>query len=186
MVIEHLTERIRQAVQQVEFTNVFGESFNSNVMHELYARKMRREYSLSNTDAISVREDELTDLVSELTPMVAPYASPETGAIGNGLYKLMGSLASPHLPSVEDYAKVLVLAAARVGLERVAGLFAEWVEGRPIRVWLCALLKGARTDGGLRPVDGLCLETLPRNGDDFPRSLSVQIDEYDIRHEQYT
>ena len=117
--------------------------------------------------------------------MVAPYASPETGAIGNGLYKLMGSLASPRLPSVEDYAKVLVLAAARVGPERVTGLFAEWVEGRPIRVWLCALFKGVRTDGGLRPVDGLCLETLPSNGDDFPRSLSVQIDEHDIRHEQY-
>ena len=85
--------------------------------------KMRREYSLSNTDAISVRETELTDLVSELTPKVAYYSSPETGAIGNGFYKLMGSLASLRLPSVEDYAKVLVLAAARVGPERAAGLF---------------------------------------------------------------
>ena len=64
-------------------------------------------------------------------------------------------------------------------------MFAEWVEGRPIRVWLCALFKGVRTDGGLRPVDGLRLETLPSNGGDFPRSLSVQIDEHDIRHEQY-
>ena len=34
-------------------------------------------------------------------------------------------------------------------------------------------------------MDGLCLETLPSNGDEFPRSLSVQIDEHDIRHEQY-
>ena len=47
------------------------------------------------------------------------------------------------------------------------------------------LLKGVRTDGGLRPVDGLCLETLPSTGEEFPRSLSVQIDEHDIRHEQY-
>ena len=127
----------------------------------------------------------LKDLVSQLTPMVADYTSPETGEIGNGLYNLMGSVASPRLPSVEEYAKVLVLAAARVGPERVAGLFAEWVEGRPIRVWLCALLKGVRTDGELRPVDGLCLETLPSNGDEFPRSLAVQIDEHDIRQEQY-
>ena len=185
MAIERLTECIGQAVHQAEFTNVLKQRFDSSVMHKLYARKMRREYSLFNTDTISVRETELTDLVSELTPMVAHYTSPETCAIGNGLYKLRGSQASPRLPSVKDYAKVLVLAAARVGPERVAGLFAGWVEGRPIRVWLCALLKGARTDGRLRPVDGLCLETLPRNGDEFPRSLSVQIDEHDIRHEQY-
>ena len=75
--------------------------------------------------------------------------------------------------------------ASGVGPERAAGLFAEWVDGRPIRVWLCALLKGVRTEGGLRPVDGLCLETLPSNGDEFPRCLSVQIDEHDIRNEQY-
>ena len=185
MAIERLAECIGRAVPQAEFTNVLGQRFDSSVMHDLYARKRWREYGLSNTNTISVRETELTDLVSELTPMVAYYTSPETGAIGNGFYKLMGSQASPRLPSVEDYAKILVLAAARVGPERVAGLFAEWVEGRPIRVWLCALLKGARTDGGLRPVDGLCLETLPSNGDEFPRSLSVQLDGHDIRHEQY-
>ena len=185
MEIERLTECIGRAVRQAEFTNVLRQRFDSSAMHELFARKMSRVYSLSNTDTINVRETELTDLVWVLTPMVAHYTSSETAAIGNGFYKLMGSQASPRLPSVEDYAKVLVLAAARVGPERVAGLFAEWVEGRPIRVWLRALLKGARTDGGLRPVDGLCLETLPSNGDEFPRSLSVQIDEHDIRYEQY-
>ena len=185
MATANLRECIGRAVRQAEFTNVLRQRFDSSVMHEFYARKMKREYSLSNTDTISVRGVELKDLVSQLTPMVADYTSPETGEIGNGLYNLMGSVASPRLPSVEEYAKVLVLAAARVGPERVAGLFAEWVEGRPIRVWLCALLKGVRTDGELRPVDGLCLETLPSNGDEFPRSLAVQIDEHDIRQEQY-
>ena len=186
MAIERLTECIGRAVQQAEFTNVYKRRFDSPEMHELYARKMRREYVLSNTDAIDVSETELTDLASEITPMVAKYTSRETGAIGNGFYKMLGSQASPRLPSVEDYAKLLVLAAARVGSERVAGLFTEWVEGRPIRVWLCALLKGVRTDGKLRTVDGLCLDTLPSNGNEFPRSLLVQIDEHDIRNEQYS
>ena len=90
MAIERLTECIGQAVHQAEFTNVLKQRFDSSVMHKLYARKMRREYSLFNTDTISVRETELTDLVSELTPMVAHYTSPETCAIGNGLYKLRG------------------------------------------------------------------------------------------------
>ena len=90
MEIERLTECIGRAVHHAEFTNVLRQRFDSSVMHELYARKRWREYKLSNTDAIRVRETELTDLVSELTPMVAHYTSPETGAIGNGFYKLMG------------------------------------------------------------------------------------------------
>ncbi len=185
MAIEPLTECIQRAVRHAQFRNIYGKRFDSSVMREFYARKLRSEYCLSNTDAIGVRETELTGLVSELTPMVARFISPETGAVGNGLYKLMGSLASPRLPSVEDYARILVLAAARIGPERVAGLFAEWLEGRPIRVWLCALLRGAKTDKRLSPVDGLCMETLPKNGDEFPRSLYVQIDEHNIRYEQY-
>ena len=111
------------------------------------------------------------------------YKSSESGRIGNGLYHLKGSLASPRLPSVEDYAKMLVLAASRIGSERVAELFAEWFQGKGIRVRSCVLLKGILTGGKLAPVNGLHLETLPANGDDFPKSL--RIDQYDIRQEQF-
>ena len=185
MAIEILVEYIGQAVRQAEFTNFVKQRFDSSVMHELYTRKRREAYGLPNTDAIGVPDSALTEIVTELAPLVAPYTSRETGAIGNGLYTMQGSNASPRLPSIEDYAKVLVLAAARVGPERAAGLFAGWIEGRPIKVWLCALLKGARTEGELSPVDGLYLDTLPSNGDEFPRSLYVQLDEHDIRYEQY-
>ena len=144
MAIERLTECIYRAVRHAQFRSVYGNCFESSVMRKFYARKMRREYCLSNTDAINVRETELTGLVSELTPMVVRYCSPETGAVGNGLYTLMGSVASPRLPSVEDYAKILVLAAARLDdPERVAGLFAGWLEGRPVRVWLRAFAQGS-------------------------------------------
>ena len=139
MAIEPLTECIQRAVHQAQFRNVYGNCFESSVMHELYAKKIKRGYCLSNMDAISVRETELTALVSELLPMVVRYRSPQTGAVGNGLYMLMGSSASPRLPSVEDYAKVLVLAAARVGSERVANLFTGWLEG-PTRTGLAACL----------------------------------------------
>ena len=186
MAIERLTECIRRAVQHAQFRNFYRDRFGSHAMRELYARKRNRNYSLPNTDAISLHEGELADLVSELSPKLVPYRLPETGAVCNGFYEQMGLLASPCLPSVEDYARILVLAAARIGPERVANLFGGWLEGVPVRGWLCALLKGVRTDGQLRPVDGLRLETLPSNGDDFPRSLYVQIDEHDIRHEQYS
>ena len=184
MVIESLTECLRRAVRHAQFKNVYGNCFGSSEMYDFYARKMRRGYCLSDADAISVRETELTDLVSELKPIVARYCSPETGAVGNGFYTLKGWMASPQLPSVENYAKILVLAAARLNPERVAGLLAGWLEGKPVQVWLCALLRGVITDGRLKSVDGLSLETLPKNGDHFPRSLYVQINEHYIRREQ--
>lgn len=186
MTLQSFTECIEEAVQHAEFRNVFGNRFGSSVMHELYSKKTKRGYSLSNTDAISMPERKLTALVAEISPELEGYMVPETGAVCNGLYYLMGSLASPPLPSVADYAKTLVVAAARNGAERVANLVTGWTEGVPVRVRLCALLKGVRTDGPLSPVDGLHLETLPSNANDFPRSLYVQIDEHDIRHEQYS
>ena len=47
MLIERLTERIGRAVQHVQFRNVYGNRFDSPVMRELYAKKMKRDYSLS-------------------------------------------------------------------------------------------------------------------------------------------
>ena len=181
-----LTERIGRAVQHTYFRNVFTRRFNSSVMRELYDRKIKREYCLSSTEAIGVPESELNHLVKELDKISNCFRSVDNGAVGNGFYRMLGSTASPRLPSVEDYAKILVLAAARIGTERVVELFKGWVQGQTVRVWLCALLKGVITDRRLIPVDGLRLETLPRNGDDFPRSLYVQIDEHDIRYEQYS
>ena len=183
--LDHLTECIRKAVRHTQFRNVYGEHFDSTVMGELYSRKTKRVYSLSNTDCICTRESELTNLVSELEPLMTRYRSAETRAVGNGFYMMMGSIASPRLPTIEDYAKILVLAAARIGTEQVVSLFAGWLEGHPVQVWQCTLLKGAITDEQMSPVDGLCLKTLPKNGDEFPRSLYVQIDSHDIQHEQY-
>ncbi|MDE0613236.1 MAG: hypothetical protein OXI32_02350 [bacterium] len=176
---------IERAVRQAAFTNVFRQRFDADVMKELYAQRLDSRYRLSNTDAIAIPVVELEELVSGLRPFVEPFSSPDMSVIGNGLYGLRGSAASPRLPSLEDYAKILVLAAARIGPERVVDFLGEWVEGQPFRVWVCALLKGARTDGALNHVDGLCLETLPSSDAEFPRSLFVQLDEHDIMHEQF-
>ena len=185
MAMERLTEVLRRAVRQAKFRNVWGQQFDSRMMRELYAKKLKRAYSLSNTDAISLHDGVLNDLVSELSPKLARYRLPETGAVCNGLYDLIGSLASPRLPSVEDYARILILAAARIGPERVANLLIGWLDGAPVCAWLCALLKGVRTNGNLRPVEGLRLETLPSNWDEAPRSLYIHIDERYHLHEQY-
>ena len=184
--IDRLTECISKAVQKTHFRNVFGNSFESSVMSDLYSRNDMHEHCrLTNPDAIITREKELITLVSVFMPSITQYRSSGTGAIGNGFYNLLGSSASPRLPSIEDYAKLLILAGSRIDPERVACIFMGWLDDRPIKVWQRSLLKGVITDEQLSPKDGLRVETTPTNHDEFPRSLHVQINRHDIDHEQY-
>ena len=185
MDLERLEHRIEQALGQTRFRNVRGQGFDASVMQEIYAGKRHRDYRLSGAESVSVRESELAAVVSAIAPMLAPYRASDTGLVGNGLYRLMGGQASPRLPSVEDYARILVLASARLGPRRTAAAFCGWIDGQPIPVWQCFLLKGAINDGRISPRDGLALETLSGNGEEFPRSLYVQLDAGDIKHEQY-
>ena len=182
---ERLEQCIERALGRTQFRNVWRQHFGAGAMHELYARKRHHEYCLNGANSVAVREDELADLVSAIVPMLAPYRASDSGAVGNGLYRLTGASASPRLPSVEDYARILVLAAARTGPGRSAATFCGWVEGQPIPVWQCFLLKGVLNDGRISPRYGLVLETLSGNGEEFPRSLYVQLDAGDIKHEQY-
>ena len=174
-------EHIEGAVQHAVFTDVFKNRVNSFTVGEFY--KKNRQFALTSVDSISVPEAQLARLVSELDALVGIYKSSESGKIGNGLYHLKGSSSSPRLPFVEDYAKMLVLAASRIGSERVTELFTEWLLGKGIRARSCVLLKGILTEGKLAPVNCLHLETLPASGDDFPKSL--RIDRYDIHEEQF-
>ena len=157
MALEHLGERIERAMREARFRNVWGQSFDVSVMHELYARKRHHEYRVTGAESISVGEGELAVLVAAIAPMLAPYRASNTGPVGNGLYRLTGESASPRLPSVEDYARILVLASARIGPERVAAMFGGWIEGQSIQTWQCFLLKGVINEGRLSPREGLAL-----------------------------
>ena len=137
-------EHIEKAVRKAEFTDVYKNRFGSTELLHLYQSKQR--CSLSSTDAIRVHDNALRSLWLELENLLGTCRSPILVWLGNGLYLLTGSLASPRLPSTEDFAKILVLAASRIGAKRVAELLADWIEGKGIRVWSCVLLKGLKTE----------------------------------------
>ena len=176
-----MPERIERAHTKALFTDVFGNRFDTNAIRQMY--ETNRRWTLSSPDAIQIPKAELQGLVSELDDTMDTYKS-SSGRIGNMLYFLKGSSSSPRLPTVEDYAKILVLAAARLGADRVATLYSAWLKGQPILLRQCALLKGIKTEERLHPIDGMHLDTLPSNGNDFPRSL--RINEYDIHEEQFS
>ena len=171
MILDSLKERLEEAVTNATFRNVFGYAFGCSELSEFYSRKMPEHRLSDGEEAITVKGVALTHLMSELNPLLERYKSPTSGLIGNGLYLFAGSAASPRFPSVEEYAKVLILAAAKIGSERVINLFSGWLEDKPIRIYLCTLLKGIETQKPLSSIEGMCLYTLPRNMSDFPRSL---------------
>lgn len=177
-----LLSRLDQARNKALFTDVFGNRFDADTVRQHY--EINRQWTLGSPDAIQVSQSELQGLVSELAGTLGKYKSPSSGLIGNMLYFHKGSSASPRLPTVEDYAKILVLAAARIGADRVVTLYSAWLQGEPVLLRQCALLTGIKTDGELYPVDGMHLDTLPANGNEFPKSL--RINEYDIHEQQFS
>ena len=166
MLTDSLIEHIENVVAHAEFADVFGNRRDASQARHLYEVKQR--LPIPSTDAIAVRRRELQVLTHEL---------------GLLLDTLTGSQASPRRPSCQAYAKILALAAARIGANRVAELLGDWIQGKGVCVSSCVLLKGLLTDGKLRPVDGLCLDTLSSNGDELPRSL--RLDPWEHRHEQF-
>ena len=182
MLTDSLIGHIDNAVAQAGFADVYKNRLNPSHVRHLYEGKQRCPFS--STDAITVPRPELEALTCELEPLLGTYRSPTSGLVGNGLYALTGSSASPRLPSSQAYARILVLAASRIGATRVAELLNGWIQGRGVRVFACVLLKGLRTEGKLRPVAGMHLDTLSKNGDHLPRSL--RLDPHEHWHEQFT
>ena len=176
MVKDPLIELIENAAARAEFGDVFGNRLDAIYACQLYESGER--LSIASTDAIIVRTGALGALTSELGSRLGSFLSVTEDAVGNGLYSLTGSQASPRRPSLEAYAKILTLAAARIGASRVVELLGEWIRGKGVRVSSCVLLKGVLTDHGMQPVDGLRLETLSNNGDDLPRSLRLEPHEH--------
>ena len=151
-----LTARISNCVPRAQFADFFGRLVDSPTVRRIY--EARQHGPLTSIKEIIVPQPELNALVSELEGSLGAFKSADSDSVGNGLYLLMGTSGSPRLPSVEDYAKILVLAAARIGTARVVGLFSAWQQGALVPSRSCALLKGIETERAL----GVCaVENLP-------------------------
>ena len=168
-----MRESLDEAQARIRISDIFGNRFGAADAKRVYETNPRP--LIGSTDAIHVPDQELQRVVSDVEGCLGGFKSATTDAVGNGLYRLMGDGASPRHPSVQDYAKILVLAASRIGPDRVADIFTGWLSGERIRLHRCALLKGIKTDELIRAVPGMHVETLPTNVTYFPPSLRVDI-----------
>ena len=175
--MRNLQKALSEALRYASFTNRFSErSVSPSKMRDLYKERRRFYYSVKDVESIKVRDAELDNLVSCINKVLKAYISPKTGSLGSGISKLGNS---PHLPSCKDYAKVLVLASARIGESRVIEMLEGWSQGTPMRVWDCLLIEGVKTEERIHIADGFYLETLPSDDmsdmSEFPRSLYFHV-----------
>ena len=113
----------------------------------------------------------VAELEAKLEPVLANHRHRGTGRIGNGLYLLLGGTSGCAHPGVNEFARILISGAVKVGAERVVELLLEWVRGGPLRYRLNILLQGADIDGPLHLPEGVELWSLPRSSGDLPASL---------------
>ena len=104
--------------------------------------------------------------------LVGGYRDPETGRVGSGVFLLKGGPRTLARPTMPEFARLLVIGAARIGAERVADLVQGWLDGEPLRTRECALIEGigVKEEVVLRE-HGIRLSRMPVSKGDLPASF---------------
>ncbi|MCY4430797.1 MAG: hypothetical protein OXC11_10470, partial [Rhodospirillales bacterium] len=104
--------------------------------------------------------------------LVRDYRNPETGRVGSGVFLLRGGPAKLAQPTMQEFARLLVIGAARIGPARVAELVGGWVDDEPLRTRKCALIEGIGVKEDLTlPEHGVRLSRMPLSKGDLPGSF---------------
>ena len=127
-----------------------------------------REY-IASTARLVVPNPLLVELVESLEPELRAYIEPESRRIGTGLIALMGGALDSAEPTVDEFAQILIKAAALLGSTRAVEILRGWITGEPYRYRMKVLLTGIQCDQPLALEEGLWLEQLPKGG--YPRDL---------------
>ena len=116
----------------------------------------------------NVPEDLLELLVRELKQVMHKFINPQNNRIGNGLVNIMGG---QRTPTIGEFGRDLVGAAAVLGPERVLTLVFSWVEGEPIRYNMKAMLTGLSIKKSILLVEGVSISELPKSSTELYKLL---------------
>ena len=120
----------------------------------------------------------LNDISPRFRDLLKNFIDKETGRIGNGLVNLAGGLPEP---SLGDYVRILVRAAAVLGGTRTVQLLTGWIEGAPIRYRTIGLLTGVTVDQPLTLKEGLQLSQMPISSNELAAHVPpMSMDMYGI------
>ena len=121
-----------------------------------------------STDDIEIAPRLLGQLIGELEPMLAKYIQPEGGGLGNGVFLLRGGESRYMHPTVEEYARIVAIAGARIGAARTVELLGGWLAEEPLRIRKHAVIEGVRIDSPLEGDKTIVVTQMPESTSDFP------------------
>ena len=164
--MQEMVKLLDEIVQQTKFEARHQGVFSLDKLRTQSRRdKMHGGLTAASAKA-NVPEDSLETLVHELRPLLSRYIEPESDRIGYGIVDLMGG--APR-PTIADFARILVRAAATLGPNRAVQLVFGWIEGKPLHYQVKILLSGVSIDQpSLELEEGICITRLPKSTSDLP------------------
>ena len=143
-------------------------TFSSDRLRAIHQHDKLRGGLTAKSATPKVPENLLAELTDRIRPLLRKYTNPESDRIGNGLVNLMGGLPQP---TIAEFARILVRAAATLGAIRVAQLLFGWIEGEPFYYQTKMVLTGVGIEHPLVLEEGIRITTLPESSADLPAYL---------------
>ena len=158
--MKEIVHVLEATLQQTKFVAGRSTTYSLEQLRALY-RRDKKHGDVSAAWAIAeVPSEALGPLVEKLRVLLKDYLEPETDRIGNGLVGLLGGRPNPTVP---DFSRILLRAAATLGTVRTTELLLEWIEGKPLRYHTKALLSRATVEQPLELKEGIIIAPAPHS-----------------------
>ena len=160
-----LTNLVDQILRGTRFdAKPYGGTYTAAQMRSLHAPRDPTGQRLVRSARAVIPEALLSVLVERLGRELQAYIEPETQRIGTGLIALMGGRLDLAEPTVTEFARTLVRAAAIVGSARAVEILRGWLDEEPYRYRTKVLLAGVRCEKPLVLEEGVRVTQLPKGG----------------------
>ena len=115
-----------------------------------------------------VPEDTLNSFVETCRPILNAHINSEKDRIGNGIVNLIGGVPQP---TIAEFARILIRAAAIQGARRTSELLFGWIDGEPLNYKVKVLLSGITIDRSLKLSEELEVSELPKSSNELTPQL---------------
>ena len=150
----------RCAGQSVFVSDQLGRIGLNDYRHLALRRWNDSSWMLWGEARLEIDDAMVSDLSARLEPFLREYVHAGSGRIGNGLFSLIGRPTKLTRPTLTEFARTLISAAARSSAGEVVATVLGWVNGDPLRFRISALLEGASIDHELQLAEGVHVSRL--------------------------
>ena len=155
---------LRETLQHSVFVAGSSTTYSLNQLRAMYEHDKKYGEASAAWTVARVPEQALAALVERLRALLKDFINPDMDRVGTGLPGLLGGQAHP---TVAEFAGILVRAAATLGTARVAELMLEWIDGKPLRYHLRALLNGVTVEQSLEVKEGIRIQPVPHSREEL-------------------